>query len=224
MDYTRKEYNTAYEGLLRELDSYESCDLFIPRNWSVAVLECVRSIVSICPTIMLGKIHKVNDRLVIEYELDTSDIHCRPYIEDEIYFANQDIKEENEMGGLLYGNTTERCCVCNDILTSFTKVVGEDSKKYCKYCYVKHCPPTLIVKESRTGVKIIGNEVVGELDIEYLRRTCKWFLRRKTVTDKGVKTYYFEYRGEQVCREFSKIEKKLPTFWARCNQYGKCPF
>lgn len=121
-------------------------------------------------------------------------------------------------------STVDKCSICGAIVTQFTKVVGDNGKDYCKVCYTKSNPPTLIVKENATGLKFIDNTVVAKLDIKDLRENCKWFLRRKIINDSGAGTYYFEYRGEKICRQFIDKEDNVPSFWTRCPQYGKCPF
>lgn len=223
MYYTEDEYKTAYNDLMILLADYMTCDLVIPQNWSITTLECINNVTSICPSIMMERIHKVDGKLVIDYTLDASDEYCRAYIDDEIHYANLDIPKENEMLGL-NRSTVDKCSICGALVTQFTKVVGDNGKDYCKPCHTKLNPPTLIVRESATGIKFIDKTVAAKLNINDFRESCKWFLRRKIIDNSGARTYYFEYRGEKICRQFIDKEKDLPSFWTRCPQYGKCPF
>jgi len=226
MDYTEYEYIRAYDNLIALLDDSECdpCVLSIPHNWSIEVLECVDAILTICPAVKLKKIFNFNNKLSIDFELDPDSEYCRAYIEDEIYFANINLPEENKMIGIGGNSAAENCCECKVLITKFNTVKASDGKYYCKSCYTKINPPTLVVKENSTGTKFINGTKTDRLNIKELRKNCDWFLRRMIVKDSGEKTYYFEYKGDQTCRQFINREKDTPNYWTRCPKYGSCPF
>ena len=105
----------AYNELLKLLEDYPECALIIPEEWAALTLECLKGITSICPTIILQKIYRRDDTLVVDYNLHHSDEYCRAYVEDEIIYANMDVEtllKEKKKDDKMIGFSRKKSLIC----------------------------------------------------------------------------------------------------------------
>jgi len=204
----------------------EKCRVQIPIHWESIVVECIECIHGICEDdVTFTDIFDDNGKLVIKYDLnDWSGL--KSYIDDEIHFANLDIKKlEGVDDDMLYGEDEKRCTECNILTSRYTGRTIND-RVYCKSCAAKIDPPKLLITKRVDGRFVIDNkEQAKPVDIKVLIDRCDWFLRRHIKYNDGSEQMYLEYFGTKVCRYFEhNKEISIPASWGYCLTRGICPF
>jgi hypothetical protein len=202
------------------------CRVRIPVEWESIVVECIECIHGICEDdITFSDILEEDGRLVIKYDLNNWS-GLKSYIDDEIYFANSDIKKlEGVDDTMLCGVDNRRCTSCGIIVTKYTGRMI-DNKTYCTTCGVKVNPPKLLVIKKPDNKYLIDNkEQLKPVDVKVLVDRCNWFLRRHIKFNDGSEQMYFEYFGTKICRYFEhNKELGVPASWGYCLTRGICPF
>lgn len=215
----------SYLKLLEYVTNENSIN--IPEHWVQPVLECIECITAISTFVEILSVEKMGEDLFITYDLNGYEM-LRAYIEEEIYFANMELKKlERGESDMLYGADDNRCKKCQ-IITSKAIGVEIDGNLYCRQCALEIKPPTLVIHKRADKVYVIGEKVTTKpVNITMLLDRCDWFLRHERVWNDGSARYELEFRGNKICRAFEENDKYknlLPRSWYSCRWYGSCPF